>query len=97
MPAYVIVIRERTRFPAELETYDGLVKPTFANHPMVVRARHAKPVVLEGPAAEDVVMLEFPSVEAAKAWHQDPGYQNVAQQRYKGGDYGCLIFEGVAG
>lgn len=97
MPAYIIVIRERTRIPAELETYDRLVKPTFANHPMVIRALHSNPVLLEGSAAEDVVMLEFPSVEVAKAWHEDPEYQKVAEHRYKGGDYRCLIFEGVAG
>ena len=96
MPAYAMLTREKTRIPAELETYNSLVKPTFAGHPMKVLAMHSKPEAVEGAPAEDVVMLEFPSVEAAKAWHQGAEYQRVAEHRYKGGDYRFLIFEGIS-
>jgi uncharacterized protein (DUF1330 family) len=46
--------------------------------------------VLEGPTVEGVAILEFASVEEAKAWYFSPAYQEASRHRYLGGDYGRL-------
>ncbi|MDF0487990.1 DUF1330 domain-containing protein [Sphingomonas sp. H39-1-10] len=50
---------------------------------------------LEGPAPDGVVVLEFPSVEEARAWYQSPGYQAALQHRLKAATYRVIITEGV--
>ncbi len=95
MPAYIIVMRERSRIQSELDTYANLAPATLAGHDFKMLALHGHVEVLEGPATEDVVMMSFPTIEAAKAWHGSPEYQKVAEHRYKGGDYRCFVFEGV--
>jgi uncharacterized protein (DUF1330 family) len=95
MPAYVVLTREKTRIPSELETYDRMAPAAFAGHPVTMLVRHGRHEVLEGPATEDVMMVSFPTFEAAKAWHESPAYQQVAEHRFKGGDYRCILVEGV--
>ena len=50
---------------------------------------------LEGEAPDGVVMLEFPTVEDAKAWYFSPGYQAAAQHRKKGAHYRVILVEGI--
>jgi uncharacterized protein (DUF1330 family) len=52
-------------------------------------------VTLEGPEVEGVVVAEFPTLEAARAWYDSPAYQEVAQHRFRGAIYRGLIVEGV--
>ena len=41
-----------------------------------------------------LVILEFPSVEAAKAWHTDPEYQPLIQLRWSGSVSEALLVAG---
>ncbi|MCW3475382.1 DUF1330 domain-containing protein [Rhodovastum sp. RN2-1] len=95
MVAYVIFTREKTRNPAQLEVYKEKVPAAFAGHAVTFRARHCRFEVPEGPAAEDVLMLEFPSFEAAKEWYAGPAYQDASSHRFQGADYRCIIVEGL--
>lgn len=52
--------------------------------------------VVEGPGAESVAILEFPTLAEAKAWYSSPAYQVASQHRFRGGDYGVMIVEGGA-
>lgn len=52
--------------------------------------------VLEGPATEDIIILEFPSYEADEAWYHSPAYQAASSHRFQGRDYRCILTEGVA-
>ncbi|SDA36969.1 DUF1330 domain-containing protein, partial [Sphingomonas sp. NFR15] len=47
-------------------------------------------------APDGVVVLEFPSVEEARAWYQSPGYQAALQHRLKATTYRVIITEGVS-
>jgi uncharacterized protein (DUF1330 family) len=49
---------------------------------------------IEGTPADGVVILQFPTVEDAKAWYYSPSYQAAAQHRMKGADYRGMIVEG---
>ena len=66
MAAYAVFIRESTRDAAELATYSQKVGRTLAGHPVEVLAAYGRQEVLEGPEVEGVVILRFPSLEAAK-------------------------------
>jgi uncharacterized protein (DUF1330 family) len=42
-----------------------------------------------------VVIMEFPSMEAARAWYDGPAYREVRRVRHLAADYRAFIVEGV--
>jgi uncharacterized protein (DUF1330 family) len=95
MPAYAIFIRDSTRDPKELETYSKLAPATLAGHPITLRVAYGPHEVLEGPPIEGAVVLEFPTLEAAKQWYDSPAYREAREHRFKGADYRVFIVQGV--
>jgi uncharacterized protein (DUF1330 family) len=95
MAAYGVFIRESTRDPAEMETYFQIVGDTLAGHPVKTLAAYGRQEVLEGPDVEGVVIVEFPSIEAAKAWYDSPAYRAARAHRFRGAEYRAVIVEGV--
>ena len=41
------------------------------------------------------MMAVFPSLEEAKAWHESPAYKEACKHRFQGGDFRCILVEGV--
>ena len=95
MSVYMVFTRERTLDKQELATYNQLVPATLAGHPLKILALYGAQEDLEGPGNEGTVILEFPSVEAAKAWYDGPAYQEVHKHRLKGADYRVTLVAGV--
>ncbi len=95
MATYIVFTRETTKDPAEMDTYSQKVGATLAGHPLKVLAAYGRQEVIEGPEVEGVVILEFPSFEAAKAWYDGPAYRQVREHRFRGADYRGVIVEGV--
>jgi len=95
MPAYVILTREKTRNQAELDTYNQMAPGGFAGHAATFLVVHGRHEVLEGPAAEDVMMVSFPTFEEATAWHDSPAYREACRHRFQGGDFRCIVVQGV--
>ena len=95
MPAYVILTREKNRNKAELNEYRQLVPASFQKHPAKFRTIHGRHEVLEGFAIEKIVILEFPTFEDATAWYHGPQYHAARERRFQGGDYRCIITEGL--
>jgi len=95
MATYIVFMRESTREAAELGTYSEKVGATLGGHPVTVLAAYGRQEVLEGPEVEGVVILEFPSFEAAKAWYDSPAYREVREHRFRGADYRAVIVEGA--
>jgi uncharacterized protein (DUF1330 family) len=95
MKGYFVFIREKTTDTAELEVYFEKVRATFEGHEIKVLASYGKHEVLEGDATEGVVVVEFPSVAAAKAWYDSPGYTEVRKHREAGSVYRAILVEGV--
>ena len=92
-PAYVVFTREKTLNQAELETYWKKVAASFEGHPMKVLSGYGPHEVLEGDKTEGVVIAEFPSMEAAKAWYYSPVYQAAREHRLKGAVYRGILVE----
>jgi uncharacterized protein (DUF1330 family) len=92
-PAYVVFTREKTLDQAELETYWKKVAASLEGHPMKVLSGYGPHEVLEGDKTEGVVIAEFPSMEAAKAWYYSPAYQAARVHRLKGAVYRGILVE----
>lgn len=95
MATYIVFTRESTQDQGELDTYMRNVGETFKGHPVKILAAYGTQQVLEGDAPEGVVIVEFPSTEAARAWYDGPAYQEVVQHRFKGARYRAVLVEGV--
>lgn len=95
MPTYIVFTRESTQDQAELDIYQSKVGATFKDHPHKVLAAYGPQQVLEGDAPEGVVVVEFPSTEAARSWYDSPEYQEAAKHRFKGSTYRAILVEGV--
>jgi uncharacterized protein (DUF1330 family) len=95
MSAFMVFIREKTLDRPELEAYWAKIRATLEGHPIKILAAYGRHVTLEGPEVEGVVIAEFPTLEAARAWYDSPAYQEVAQHRFRGAIYRGLIVEGV--
>ena len=96
MPAFIVFTRIRTRNPGELALYAEQAPSFMAGHTVTRHANFGPCEVLEGPGVEGVAILEFASVDAAKAWYHAKPYQDASRHRYLGGDYSAVIVEGVA-
>ena len=80
MPAYIVTnatITDR----ALLDDYTAAAGGTLGAHPLKVLVATNEATVLEGDAGERVVVLEFPTREAALAWYQSPEYQAIIDKR----------------
>jgi uncharacterized protein (DUF1330 family) len=95
MFAYVVFIREKTLDPDELAIYSSMAPAGLAGHPVTPLVKYGRYEVIEGPEAEGVVILRFPSIEEAKDWYYSVAYQEALQHRLKGGVYRGIIVEGV--
>lgn len=94
--AYVVAIREKTRNAASMDEYRKALPAVFQKHPATFLARQGRSEVLEGPQSEGIVILEFPSYEAAQAWYHSPEYRAAREHRFQGGDYRFILAEGIA-
>lgn len=95
MSAYAVFIRETTHDRSELEAYTPKAAASMTGHPMKVLAAYGRQDVLEGPDVEGVVIVEFPSLEEARAWYDSPAYRHAREYRFRGADYRAVIVEGV--
>jgi len=95
MVAYVVFTREKLRNPEEYQRYREKAGPAAKGHPLKALALYGKHEVLEGPAIEGAVILEFPTVEAAKVYYSSPAYQDAVKHRFLAADYRVFIVEGL--
>jgi len=93
---YVIVQVSEITDPAAYETYRPLAGETVAAHGgrFIVRGGAAERFEGEGPAERNVV-IEFPSLAAAKAWYHSPEYQQALQIRLAASTGSLVIVEGA--
>jgi uncharacterized protein (DUF1330 family) len=95
MKGYFVFTREKTLDAAEMAIYHEKVRATFVGHEVKILASYGKHEVVEGDATEGVVIAEFPTIEAAKAWYDSPAYVEVRKHREKGAIYRGILVEGV--
>jgi uncharacterized protein (DUF1330 family) len=94
MPAYVIS-RLEIEDPTMLADYLRRAPATITAHGGRYLARRPEPVVLEGDWHPTLVIVEFPSVEAARRWYDSDDYQVVRREAFKGARRDLVIVEGI--
>jgi len=95
MAAYVIADVEVTD-PAGYDEYRKGVPATIAAHGGRYLARGGAVQVLEGDwIPRRAVILEFPSLERARAWYDSPEYRPLREMRARASDSRLVIIDGV--
>lgn len=89
---YAIFTEKITDWDRYLNDYLPTAAETIEDHGGEVIVGHPDPDVIEGEWDHSpVVVIEFPSVEDAKAWYNDPTYQEVVPIRVEASDYAHAV------
>ena len=95
MPAYVIADVEVTA-PELFAEYRELVVPTVNAYGGRYIARGGATEVLEGDRVPNrTVIIEFPSMEQAKAWHDSEEYAHPKDMRIRATNSHVIVVEGI--
>jgi uncharacterized protein (DUF1330 family) len=95
MTAYVIVDIEVTN-PEGYEEYKKLSPPAVAAYGGKFVARGGRAEVLEGDWTPNrLVILQFESIEQAKAWLNSPEYSKARSMRHKYAKSNMVVIEGA--
>lgn len=95
MPAFIIAEIDVTD-PAGFEAYRKLVAPTIADAGGEYRVRGGALDVLEGEwKPRRLVILEFASMAAARAWYESDVYAPVKAIRQKSARTNVVLVEGL--
>ena len=95
MVAYIVFTREKMRNGAEYDRYREKSRPVNAGHPLKALALYGHHETLEGPPIQGAVILEFPTMEAARAYYYSAAYQEAVRHRFLAADYRAFIVEGI--
>jgi uncharacterized protein (DUF1330 family) len=96
VPAYVIFIREEpVRDPEAMAEYRRINRQNVGDFKMKPLVVYGASEAIEGKAPDGVVVLEFPTVEDARAWYNSPGYQAAVPHRLRAADYRAIIVQGA--
>lgn len=95
MVAYVINDMEVTD-PELLEEYKQLSPPTVAQYGGRFLARGGRVETIEGAwSPKRLVIIEFPSVEKARAWVESVEYEQARRLRQRASRSNIVVVEGV--
>ena len=95
MAAYVIV-QVDVKDPVRYEAYKAMVPPSLTKFGGRFLVRGGKTHTMEGTwAPRRFVIVEFPSVEQAKAWWESPEYAEAKALRQATSDSQLIIAEGL--
>ena len=95
MSAFVIALVDVTD-PVRYEGYRQMVLPTITAYDGRFVARGGRTEVLEGAwTPRRLVIVEFPSLERAKAWWASPEYAEAKALRQATSEGTLIVVEGV--
>jgi uncharacterized protein (DUF1330 family) len=96
MPAYFIYLCQEVTDRRELEIYWEKIGPTLVGYDAKNVVGYTPFELLEGDHVEGVAVVEFPSIEVAKAWYDSPAYREIRSHRQRGAKYIGLLARGGA-
>jgi len=95
LPGYVVAEVDVTD-PATFQKYAEKVPGTIAAHNGHYVIRGGKFTSIEGDAPKRFVVIQFESVEKAKAWEDSPEYDAIKPIRHSSAKSRVFIVEGAA-
>ena len=92
MPAYVI--GEAHVFnPEAMKPYGPMIVASVKKYGGRYLARGARPEVLEGGPAHNILIIEFESADAARRWYASPEYQGAKAVRHGNSNLRLILVE----
>src|ERR1700722_5836961 len=92
MAAYV-VCGAQVLHPEHMKPYGPQIAHSVATYGGTYLARGAKPVVLEGGPAHNMLIIEFPDLETARAWYESPEYAAAKKAREGGSNLRLVVVD----
>ncbi len=96
MSVYAVIIREEPLHDQaaydEYRSISGQQPPPAALKPLAV---YGNLTPVEGRPADAIALLQFPTLEDAKAWYYESNYKNAAPHRIRSGHYRVMFVEGL--
>ena len=95
MPKGYVILTESIKDPAGMDAYSRAAGASMAEGGASVLAVDGRPQLLEGEWHGDrTVVLEFESVEAARAWYESEAYGRAKPLRQAAADTNVVILAG---
>ncbi len=95
MPKGYVILTEAIHDQPGMDAYGRASTRSIVESRAKVLAADAKPQVIEGDWHGDrTVVLEFESVEAARAWYESPEYEKVKPLRHAAAVTNAVILTG---
>ncbi len=96
MPAYLVGGVDVSD-PSWVEEYGPQVQTLVEKHGGRYLVRGGEMDVVEGttPASRVMVVIEFPSLENARAWYNDPEYAPLIKLRQTGSEAEIVLVDGL--
>lgn len=95
MPKGYWIARVDVRDPERYKDYVALAGPAFVKHGARFLARGGRAEAAEGHGRARNVVIEFPSLEAARACYDSPEYQAAKAIRVTVADGEIVLVEGI--
>ena len=97
MPAYVIGQLD-IHDPDAYQAYLNGFMPSFERYGgELLATSRSETEILEGSWAKPrTVIMRFPTLKNAKAWHSDPEYVELARIRHQTASTNLVVIEGIA-
>ncbi|MDT5010774.1 MAG: hypothetical protein QOH57_2391 [Mycobacterium sp.] len=94
-PKGYVIVTEAIHDPEGMKTYARAAMPTISEGGGKVLVADTNAQVLEGDwHGNQTIVLEFESVEAARAWYESEEYQKAAKLRQAAADCNAVILSG---
>lgn len=98
MPAYLIALRrEPVRDAEAMAEYQRRTRAISGDFSLVPRVIYGAVEELEGTAPDGVIVIEFPTMEEARAWYHNEDYQAAVPFRQQAADYDLFLVQGIDG
>ena len=95
MPKGYVILTEAIKDPVGMKAYGRAAGAAMGG--VNILAVDTKPETIEGSwHGDQTVVLEFESVEAARAWYESEAYQKAAKLRQAAADCNAVIISGFA-
>ncbi|MDQ4119419.1 MAG: DUF1330 domain-containing protein [Actinomycetota bacterium] len=96
MPAYFLFDNVEVVDPECLARCAERAARTVADHNGRYLAVAPHPEIIEGrPVLHEPVLIEFPDLDAARAWYDSPEYQPLQKLRHRAARSTAVLFEGT--
>ncbi len=96
MPKGYVILTEDIKDPEGMKAYGRAARPAMSQGGCKVLSVDTAPDVLEGTwHGHQTIVLEFDSVDAARAWYESEAYQKAANLRQAAAECNAVIISGL--